>query len=403
MTNRNGPTDIMTDRHGHDGDAVATRLAHGGRDPRKQYGFVNPPVYHGSTVTFPDVDTMLSRRQPYVYGRRGTPTTDALTDILAELDGAAGVVLVPSGLAAISTALLAVLSAGDHLLVTDSAYQPGRHFCDTVLRRLGIEMTYYDPSVGAGIEALLRPNTRAILLEAPGSQTFEMQDVPAITGVARRRGVRTVMDNTWATPLFFRPLDHGVDIALMAGTKYVVGHSDVLIGTIAANAETWPALHHTHGDLGLCVGPDDVALTLRGLRTMKVRLDRHQESALTVASWLEQRPEVARVLHPALPSDPGHAIWKRDFRGASGLFSFVTKPCRFEAVKAMLDGLRLFGLGYSWGGFESLAIVADPRPYRTATRWDEPGHLIRLNIGLEDPADLIADLEAGLARLAAAA
>jgi cystathionine beta-lyase len=391
----------MTDRQDHHDDAVATRLAHGGRNPRAQHGFVNPPVYHGSTVTFPDVDTMLSGGQPYVYGRRGTPTSDALCGLLAELDGAAGVVLVPSGLAAVTTALLAVVSAGDHLLVTDSAYGPGRHFCDTMLRRLGVETTYYDPLVGAGIAALIRPQTRAILLEAPGSQTFEMQDVPAIVDVARRHGVKTVMDNTWATPLFFRPLDHGVDIALMAGTKYVVGHSDVLLGTIAANAETWPALKQTHGALGLCVGPDDVALSLRGLRTMKVRLDRHQASALTVAEWLASRPEVARVLHPARPDDPGHALWARDFRGASGLFSIVTRPCPFGAVKAMLDGLRLFGLGYSWGGYESLAIVADPRPYRTATTWTDPGHLIRLNIGLEDPDDLIADLAAGLDRLAA--
>jgi cystathionine beta-lyase len=392
----------MTERDDRHADATATRLAHGGRNPRQQHGFVNPPVYHGSTVTFPDVDTMLSGGQPYVYGRRGTPTSDALSSLLAELDGAAGVVLVPSGLSAIATALLSVLSAGDHLLVTDSAYQPGRHFCQTVLKRLGVETTYYDPLAGAGIEALLRPNTRAILIEAPGSQTLEMQDVPAIVGVARRHGIRTVMDNTWATPLFFRPLDHGVDIALMAGTKYVVGHSDVLLGTIAANAEAWPALKATHGTMGLCVGPDDVAMSLRGLRTMQVRLERHQASALAVADWLLHRPEVARVLHPGLPSDPGHAIWKRDFKGASGLFSFVTRPCPFEAVKAMLDGLRLFGLGYSWGGFESLAIVADPRSYRTATRWDQPGHLIRLHVGLEDPADLIADLEAGFVRLNAA-
>jgi cystathionine beta-lyase len=391
----------MSERDDARRQAIATRLAHGGRDPRRQHGFVNPPVYHGSTVTFPDVDTMLSGKQTYTYGRRGSPTMDALSSLLAELDGAAGVMLVPSGLAAISTALLSVVSAGDHLLVTDSAYGPGRHFCDTVLKRLGVETTYYDPAVGADIEALLRPNTRAILLESPGSLTFEIQDVPAIAAVARARGIRTVIDNTWATPLFFRPLDHGVDIALMAGTKYVVGHSDVLIGTIAATAEAFPALRATHGALGLCVGPDDVNLSLRGLRTMKVRLDRHQQSALAVARWLEGRPEVARVLHPALPSHPGHAIFARDFKGSSGLFSFVTRPGPVEGVKAMLDGLVLFGLGYSWGGFESLAILADPRHSRSATRWEEPGHLVRLNIGLEDPDDLIADLAAGFDRLRA--
>ena len=393
----------MTDRHDHDGDAVATRLAHGGRNPRAQHGFVNPPVYHGSTVTFPNVDTMLKGAQTYTYGRRGSPTIDALTSLLAELDGAAGAVLVPSGLSAISTAILAVVGAGDHLLVTDAIYQPGRHFCDTVLKRFGVETTYYDPRIGAEIEALVRPNTRAIHIEAPGSITFDMSDLPAITTVARKHGIKTIADNTWATPLFFRPLDHGVDIALMAGTKYVVGHSDVLIGTIAANEETWPALRQLHGTLGLCVGPDDINLSLRGLRTMKVRLDRHQASALEIANWLAGRPEVARVLYPGHPSDPGYPLWKRDFKGASGLLGFVTRPVPVAAVKAMLDGLRLFGLGYSWGGFESLAILSNPKPYRTATSWDDPGHVVRLHIGLEEPADLIADLEAGFERLNAAA
>jgi cystathionine beta-lyase len=379
----------------------STRLVHGGRDPRQQHGFVNPPVYHGSTVTFPDVDTMLAGAQPYVYGRRGTPTSSALASLLAELDGAAGVVLVPSGLSAISTALLTAVGSGDHLLVTDSAYQPGRYFCDRMLKRLGVETTYYDPRIGAGIEALIRPNTRAIHMESPGSLTFEVQDVPAIAAVARARGITTILDNTWATPLYFRPLDHGVNIAFMAATKYVVGHSDVLMGTIAADSATFPALKQVHGTLGLCAGPDDINLALRGLRTMQVRLDRHQASALEIAGWLAGRPEVARVLHPGLPGDPGHDLFRRDFKGSSGLFSFVTRPCQFEAVKAMLDGLELFGLGYSWGGFESLAIVADPRSTRTATNWDDPGHLIRLHIGLEDPADLKADLAAGLARLAA--
>ena len=381
---------------------VETRLVHAGRSPREHHGFVSPPVYHGSTITFPDTDTMLRGAQRYTYGRRGSPTSDALTELLAELDGAAGVVLCPSGLSAVATALMAVVVAGDHLLVSDSAYGPGRHFCDGVLKRMGVETTYYDPCAGAGIEASFRPNTRAVLTESPGSQTFEMQDLPAIAEVAHRHGALVITDNTWATPLYFRPLDHGADIALMAATKYVVGHSDALMGSIAANAAAWPALKAVHGDFGLCCGPDDVNLALRGVRTMAVRLDRHQASALTVARWLAGRPEVARVLHPALPDDPGHAIWKRDFTGASGLFGFVTRPCPLDAVKAMLDGLAYFGLGYSWGGFESLAIVADPRRYRTATAWTEPGHLIRLHIGLEDPADLIADLEAGLERLNAA-
>jgi cystathionine beta-lyase len=270
-----------------------------------------------------------------------------------------------------------------------------------VLKRFGVETTYYDPRIGAGIEALIRPNTRAIHIEVPGSVTFDMPDLPAITAVAQRHGIKTIADNTWATPLFFRPLDHGVDIALMAGTKYVAGHSDVMIGTIAANAETWPALHQLHGTLGLCVGPDDINLSLRGLRTMQVRLDRHQASALEIANWLAGRPEVARVLYPGHPSDPGHAIWKRDFKGSSGLLGFVTRPVPVAAVKAMLDGLRLFGLGYSWGGFESLAILSNPRPYRSATSWDDPGHVVRLHMGLVEPRDLIADLEGGFARLRA--
>lgn len=393
----------MSDHDAAPGDRPFTRLAHGGRNPRDQHGFVNPPVYHGSTVTFPDVKTMLEGGQRYVYGRRGTPTTDALSSLLAELDGAAGVVLCPSGLSAITTALLAALSAGDHLLVTDSAYGPGRHFADGMLARLGIETTYYDPAIGAEIATLFRPNTRAVLMESPGSLTFEIQDVPAIAAVARERGALSIVDNTWATPLLFRPLDHGADIALMAATKYVVGHSDVLMGTVAANARAWPKLKAAHGDLGLCCGPDDVNLALRGVRTMGLRLERQQASALTVARWLETRPEVARVLHPALPSHPGHDLWKRDFKGSSGLFGFVTRPCSKAAVAAMLDGLRLFGLGYSWGGFESLAVVSDVRKVRTATSWEAEGHLIRLNIGLEDADDLVADLAAGLERLTAVA
>jgi cystathionine beta-lyase len=382
-------------------DKLATRLSHAGSEPGNNHGFVNPPVYHASTVTFPNIDTMLKGAQRYTYGRRGTPLSEALEGAVTEIEGAAGTVLTPSGLAACSTALLSCLSAGDHLLVTDSVYLPTRHFCGGVLKRLGVETEYYDPTIGAGVAALMRPNTRAVFLEAPGSQTFEMQDVPAIAAVARAGGATVIMDNTWATPVFFRPLDHGVDLSIQAATKYFVGHSDAMLGTIAASERAWPALKKTHGDLGLCVGPDDVYLGLRGLRTLAVRLKQHEASALTVARWLRERPEVARVLHPALEEDPGHAIWKRDFTGSSGLFGFVTRPGDVAGVKAMLDGLRLFGLGYSWGGFESLAITADPRAYRTATRWSEAGHLVRLQIGLEDPGDLIADLDAGLQRLAA--
>ncbi len=383
--------------------ALATRLTHGGLHPRAQHGFVNPAVYHGSTVTFPDVDTMLTGGQRYVYGRRGNPTTSALEETLTDFEGAAGSVLTPSGLAAITTALLSCLSAGDHLLMIDTTYHPTRHFCDGMLKRLGISTTYFDPLAGAGIEALIRPETKAIYLEAPGSLTFEMPDIPAIVAVAKARDLVVLMDNTWATPLYFRPIDHGVDLSIMAGTKYVVGHSDVMIGTVAASVRAWKGLKAAHGDLGLCVGPDDVYLALRGLRTLDVRLERHRKSALEVAKWLQSRPEVARVLYPALPSDPGHAVWKRDFSGASGLLSFVTRKAPLSAVKAMLDRLALFGLGYSWGGYESLAIVSDPRSTRTATTWESEGHLVRLHIGLEDVGDLIADLDAGFARFAAAA
>ncbi|WP_075215900.1 cystathionine beta-lyase [Mongoliimonas terrestris] len=375
-----------------------TLLAHKGRHPRDHHGFVNPPVYHGSTVTFPDVATMLSGRQRYTYGRHGSPTTDALEEVLAALEGAEGVVLCPSGLSAVTTAILAVAGAGDHILVVDSVYAPARRFCDGMAKRLGIETTYYDPALGAEIESLIRPNTRAIYTETPGSLTFELQDIDALAAVARRHNLLVVTDNTWATPLFYKPLAHGADISLMAGTKYVVGHSDVLIGTVAAGPRAWKRLKEVRTDLGLSVGPDDVNLSLRGLRTMAVRLARHQESGIAVARWLEDRPEVARVLHPALPSHPQHALYARDFTGASGLFSFVTRPAPMKAVAAMLDGLAYFGLGYSWGGFESLAIVSDPKKIRTATAWADDGHLIRLHIGLENPADLIADLEAGFAR-----
>ncbi|WP_246329309.1 cystathionine beta-lyase [Chthonobacter rhizosphaerae] len=379
-----------------------TLLAHGGRHPREHHGFVNPPVYHGSTVTFPDTATLLSGQQRYTYGRHGSPTMDGLKELLAALEGAETVVLCPSGLSAVTTAILAVVGAGGHILVTDSAYAPARQFCNTLAKSFGIETTYYDPTIGAGVEALIQPNTKAIYTETPGSLTFEMQDLDAIAAVARRRDLMVVTDNTWATPLYYKPLAHGADLSLMAGTKYVVGHSDALLGTVAAGPRAAAALKRVYTNLGLCVGPDDANLGLRGLRTLGVRLARHHESGLTVARWLQGRPEVAKVLHPALPDFPGHDLFARDFKGATGLFSFVTREAPLDAVKAMLDGLGLFGLGYSWGGFESLAIVSDPRKIRTATTWDEPGHLIRLHIGLEDPADLIADLEAGFDRFNAA-
>jgi cystathionine beta-lyase len=382
-----------------------TRLVTAGRDAADFHGFVNPPVYHASTVLYPSAADLVAHRSRYQYGRRGTPTTEALENALRAIEGpdCAGVSLLPSGAAAVSTALLSVLKAGDHLLVTDSVYRPTRVFADTILKRFGVETTYYDPLIGAGIAALFRPNTRAVFVEAPGSQTFEMQDIPAIAAVAHDRKAVVLMDNTWATPLFFPAFARGVDLSIQAGTKYIGGHSDIMFGTVSANAATLPALKETVGNYGLCAGPDDVYLALRGLRTLSVRLQRHQESAIEIARWFERRPEVLRVLHPALPSDPGHALWQRDFGGASGLFSIVLKPVPEKAVHAFLDTLTLFGMGFSWGGYESLVIPFDCSEYRTATRWAPGGPTLRFHVGLEDTGDLIADLERGFAALDAIA
>jgi cystathionine beta-lyase len=382
----------------------ATRLVVGGRDAAGNHGFVNPPVHHVSTVLYPSAEDFLARRSRYLYGRRGTPTSEALENALRELEGSdcAGVALLPSGLTAICTALFAVLDAGDHLLVTDSAYQPTRRFCDGVLRRTGVETTYYDPLIGGGIATLMKPNTRAVFVEAPGSLSFEVQDVPAITAAAHARGAVVLMDNTWATPLYFHAFDKGVDLSIQAATKYIGGHSDVMLGTVSANQATWERLRETVHALGLCVGPDDIYLGLRGLRTMGVRLAHHYQAGLKVARWLAERPEIARVLHPAFESCPGHAVWRRDFSGASGLFSVVFKPVAQSAVNAFLNELRLFGIGASWGGFESLAIPFDCTSIRTATKWLPGGPTVRLHIGLEDVEDLIGDLEGGFAALAAA-
>ncbi|PYE87212.1 cystathionine beta-lyase [Phyllobacterium leguminum] len=373
---------------------INTRLAHAGYDPSDYYGFLNPPVVHASTVLFPDAQTMASGKQKYTYGTRGTPTSDALASAVDMLEGSAGTVLVPSGLAAVTVPLLAFLSAGDHVLFVDTIYYPTRHFADTMLTRLGIEVEYYDPHLGAGISALMRPNTKVVFTESPGSNTFEIQDIPAISAMAHEAGAIVMMDNTWATPLYFRPLDHGVDISIHAATKYPSGHSDVLLGTVSANARCWPQLLESHGTLGMCAAPDDVYQILRGLRTMGVRLDAHQKSALEIARWLETQLGVASVLHPALESHPGHDIWKRDFTGASGVFAFVLAGGGATRAQAFLDALKLFGIGYSWGGYGSLALqvnIAD----RTVARTDYPGPVIRLQIGLEDTADLIADLQNG--------
>ncbi|HZC56464.1 MAG TPA: cystathionine beta-lyase [Xanthobacteraceae bacterium] len=390
---------------GQNSRRAATKVVTAGRDPASYHGFVNPPVYHASTVLYPSAEDFVARRGHYQYGRRGTPTTEALESALAELEGplCAGVTLLPSGLAAISSALLAVVHSGDHILVTDSAYQPTRNFCEQVLKRLGVTTTYFDPLIGGPIAELFKPNTRLVYLESPGSLSFEMQDTAAIAKIAHDKGALVLMDNTWATPLYFRPLDHGVDLAIQAGTKYIGGHSDVMLGTVSANAATVAALKTSVRLHGVCEGPDDVYLGLRGLRTLDVRLERHFKSGVAIARWLEARPEVLRMLHPALPSHPGHAIWKRDFSGASGLFSMVLKPVSQKAVYALLDELELFGIGASWGGYESLAIPFDCSPVRTATKWAPGGPTVRFHIGLEAVEDLCADLERGFAVMAAAA
>ena len=378
-----------------------TTLVTAGRDTEAQKGFVNPPVVHGSTVLYPTADDLHAHRGEFQYGRHGTPTTRALQEALMALEGpqCAGVGLAPSGLSAITTTLLAVLNAGDHLLVCDNVYRPSRNFCNGLLARYGVETTYFDPLIGAGIAEMFKPNTKAVLVEAPGSQSFEMPDIPAIASVAHARGVLVIDDNTWATPLYHRSLDQGVDISMQAATKYIGGHSDIMFGTISANASAWPMVAEAIRLLGVCAGPDDVFLALRGLRTLAVRLAQHHRSGLEMARWLARRPEVVGVLHPALEDDPGHAIWKRDFTGASGLFSVVLKAAPQKAVDALLDAVKLFGLGYSWGGFESLVIPTHPERSRTATVWSSVGPCLRLAIGLEDCEDLIDDLAAGLDRL----
>ncbi len=381
-----------------------TRSILAGRDPVDSYGFVNPPIVRGSTVVYQSTEDFLQRKARYAYGTLGNPTLEALETALNDLEGGAGVVVCPSGLLACTLPLLAVVSSGDHLLVTDSVYRPTRHFCETVLKRMGVEVTYYDPLIGAGLAALMKPNTTAVFTEAPGSQSFEMQDIPAICAVAHEHGAVVLMDNTWATPLFFDSHKAGVDYTIQAGTKYYAGHSDVLIGTVSARKdEQFRRLRGTWEALGVIVAPEDAFLTLRGLRTLHLRLKEQHTAGLAMAKWLQARPEVLKVLHPALPEDPGHALWRRDFTGASSLFSIVLKPVPMKAVAAMLDGLELFGMGASWGGYESLVLPFDCTSYRTATRWEPGGPTVRIHIGLEDIEDLKDDLEAGFRRLAAAA
>jgi cystathionine beta-lyase len=381
----------------------ATEVAHLGRDPRRYLGAVNTPVFRASTILMPTLaDVERASRGAYEkvsYGLHGLPTITDFQHAMAELEGGHRALAVPSGLSATTLPLLALLAPGDHLLVTDAVYGPTRRFCDNHLKRLGIDVEYYDPLAGAGIVQHFKANTKVVFAESPGSLTFEVQDVPAIASVARARGVRVVLDNTWATPLGFRAFDHGIDVAVHAGTKYIGGHSDLLIGAIVANAETFPLLHRLWTDMGVTPSPDDCFLALRGLRTLQVRLTRHEASGLGVANWLARRPEVRRVLHPALPTDRGHALWRRDFKHASGLFGIVLEAVTPAALARMLDGMRLFGMGWSWGGFESLIVPTWPERSRTATKWNAGGPSLRLHIGLEDPQDLIEDLDEAFARL----
>lgn len=377
----------------------ATKLVTVGRDPAANHGIVNPPVYHASTILFRSAEAFRNRDQEYVYGRRGTPTSTALETAVAEIEGGHACCLTSSGLAAICTALMAFTRPGDHVLIADTVYRPTRNFADTMLARIGVTVEYYDPLIGAGIADLLRDETTVVFTESPGSQTFEVQDLPAIAGAAHAGGAVVITDNTWASPFYFDPFAHGVDVSVQAATKYIVGHSDVMMGTITASEEHWPTLRETHLLLGQCAGPDDIYLALRGLRTLGVRLRQHMETGIALATWLEQRPEVAEVMHPALPSHPGHDLWRRDFGGASGLFSIRLKSTDRAAVDAMIDGLALFGIGASWGGFESLVLPFDPASYRSATPWTKQGHCVRIHAGLEDVGDLKADLEKGFERL----
>lgn len=390
----------MTDKKKLRRDTIA---AHAGRDPGRFDGVVNTPVFRASTVLFPDVESYQGRDPDDYkimrYGIYGTPTTFALEEAVAQLEGGHAAVALPSGLAGIAAALAAFAHSGAHILIADSVYQPTRNFCDRRLRPLGVDIEYYDPSIGPAIAGLIRPETTAVFCESPGSHTFEMQDIPAIAAAAHAKGVAVLADTTWGTPYFFRAFEHGVDISIHAGTKYISGHSDVMMGIVVTNEQYWLKLRRAVADYGYCVSPDDCYLALRGLRTIGVRMRQQQHSALKIARWLQARPEVLRVLYPALEDDPGHAIWKRDFSGAASLFGVILKPASDRAVTALIDSLALFGIGSSWGGFESLAIRADPGKYRSATQWNPGGPLLRLHIGLEDADDLIADLEQGLAFL----
>lgn len=391
-------------------DKIQTTLVTAGRDKKWTNGVVNPPVQRASTVVFDSVaeknQAMINRaNKTLFYGRRGTNTHFAFQDAMTKIEGGAGCALYPCGTAAISNAILSFVQAGDHILMVDTCYEPTRDFCDTILKKFGVETTYYEPLIGEGIRELIQPNTKVLFLESPGSITMEVQDVPTLSRIAHESDIVVMLDNTWAAGVNFSPFEFGVDISIQAATKYIVGHSDVMLGTAVANEKYWAQLREQSYLMGQCVSPDDAYLGLRGIRTLDVRLRQHQENSLKVANWLAARPEVDHVRHPALASCPGHEFYQRDFTGGNGLFSFVLKTSQPEATTALLDGMHHFSMGYSWGGFESLILANEPRSFnslRTVANPNFTGTLVRLHIGLENVDDLIADLAAGFERYNAA-
>jgi cysteine-S-conjugate beta-lyase len=387
-----------------------TIIVTAGRHPEQNHGVVNPPVYHASTIVQPSLAARAEMQKArargervLAYGRRGSPTMFALEDLVCGIEGGWRARIYPSGLAAIAIALSAYVEAGDHVLVSDNVYGPCRHFCNTTLKRFGVETTFFDPLIDDTLDELIRPNTKLLYLESPGSLTFEVQDVSRLAGIAHRRGLTVLMDNTWATPLYFKPFAHGVDVSIHAATKYLSGHSDMMLGVVSATEASYPALDDCTNRFGQTAGPDDVYNCQRGTRTLAVRLKQHFENGVALAQWLAARPEVERVMHPALESDPGHALWKRDFTGACGLFGITLKPCSEAALAALIDNLELFHIGSSWGGYESLVTANNPNSMRSARKWPYEGPTVRFHAGLEAVDDLIADLDAGFARLRQAA
>jgi cystathionine beta-lyase len=392
----------MAENAGKKATSLETVVTHSGRHPEQHWGYVNTPVYRGSTIVFPTLDELESTEPRFDYGRTGNPSSAAVEEVISELEGATGTVLAPSGLSAISLALLTALKSGDDVLVTDSAYQPTRRVSDGLLTRMGITVRYFDPRLGSKVAGMISDKTKAIFVESPGSLTFEVQDLPAIAALARPRDITMIVDNSWATPIYHNPLALGADMVVHAGTKMFVGHSDTMFGTASANEKWFKRLKDTHRLLGLCASPDDCFLAARGLRTLALRMKEHGARSVEIARWLEQQPGVRSVIHPALPSHPDHALFNRDFRGGGSVFSALLEPKSREALAAMVDGFKLFGMGWSWGGYESLCLPIHPEKIRTAVKWEEPGPMLRLHIGLEGVDDLKADLSAALERYLAA-